>query len=126
MSIPTASAIKARNKLLALFVLLTVLDIVLVAVSKDLWAIGRIIFTVAVMYFVMQGHKWAKWLLVGILSLVIVSLIALIVALHSKLSMFLIVGSLVMIVLAIVTEVYLIRSQDLKRYFASKKQTSVS
>ena len=126
MSIPSASAIKARNKLLTLFIVLTVLDIVLVAVSKDLWAIVRVVFTVAVMYLVMQGYKWAKWLLVGILSLVVVSLIALIVALHSKLSMFLIVGSLVMIILSIVTEVFLIRSQDLKHYFAFKKQASIS
>ena len=126
MSIPSASAIKARNKLLTLFIVLTVLDIVLVAVSKDLWAIARVVFTVAVMYLVMQGYKWAKWLLVGILSLVVVSLTALIVALHSKLSMFLIVGSLVMIILSIVTEVFLICSQDLKHYFAFKKQASIS
>ena len=126
MSIPSASAIKARNRLLILFVLLTILDIVLVIVSQDLWAIARVVFTVAVMYFVIQGYKWAKWLLVGILSLVIVSLIALIVALHSKLSIFLIVGSLVMIVLSMVTEVFLICSRNLKHYFASKKQTSIS
>ena len=126
MSTLSASAIKARNNLLTLFVVLTILDIVLVAVSRDLWAIARVVFTVAVMYLVMQGYKWAKWLLIGILSLVIVSLIALIVALYSKLSTFLIVGSLVMIVFSIVTEVFLIRSQDLKHYFAFKKQTSIS
>lgn len=126
MSTLSASAIKARNNLLTLFVVLTILDIVLVAVSRDLWAIARVVFTVAVMYLVMQGYKWAKWLLIGILSLVIVSLIALIVALYSKLSIFLIVGSLVMIVFSIVTEVFLIRSQDLKHYFAFKKQTSIS
>ena len=125
MSTLDSSVIKARNKLLILFVVLTILDIVLVAVSRDMWAIGRIAFTVAVMYFVMQGYKWAKWLLVGILSLVVVSLIALLVALHFKLSTFLIVGSLIMIVLSILTEVILICDRDLKHYFAFKRRSAV-
>lgn len=126
MSTPSTSAIKARNNLLVLFIVLTVLDIVLVAVSRDMWAIARIVFTVAVMYFVMQGYRWAKWLLVGILSLVVVSLMALVVALHSKLSAFLIVGSLIMILLSIVTGLVLIRDRDLQHYFAFKRRSNVS
>lgn len=125
MSTLSASAIKARNNLLTLFIVLIVLDIILVAVSRDLWAIGRIVFTVAVMYLVVQGYRWAKWLLVGILSLVVVSLIALVVALHSKLSTFLIVGSLVMILLSIVTGFILIRDRNLQHYFAFKRRSDV-
>lgn len=119
------SAKKARNNLLILFVTLTVLDVVLVAVSRDLWAIGRIAFTVAVMYFVLQGYRWAKWVLIGILTLVVVLLIALIVALHSKLSSFLVVGSLLMIILSIITGIFLATSQDLKRYFFIKRQANI-
>ena len=37
------SALNARNKLLALFVLLCILDIALVIVARDRWAIGRIL-----------------------------------------------------------------------------------
>ena len=119
-----SSALKARNTLLAMFFTLTVIDIILVAVSRDLWAIGRIVVTVAVMYCVMQGYKWAKWALVGILSLVVVLLTALVIALYSKLSSFLIIGSLVMIVLSIVTGIFLVSNKNLNRYFLNTRRVS--
>ena len=117
-----ASALKARNSLLVMFCILTVLDIVLVAVSRDLWAIGRIIITVAVMYYVMQGYRWAKWVLIAILSLVVVLLAALVIALHSKLSSLLIVGSLIMMILSIVTGIFLVSNKNLNRYFLNTRK----
>lgn len=122
MSNLDSSAIKARNNLLILFAILTILDLVLVVVSRDLWAIGRISIAIAVMYFVIQGYKWARWVLIGILSLVVVLLLALVTALYSKLSTFLIVGSLILVVIDIYTVTILIRDRDLKRYFALKRQ----
>ena len=121
-----SSVLKARNILLSMFCVLTILDIVLVLVSQDLWAIGRIIITAVVMYYVLQGKKWAKWVLVGILSLVIVLLTALIIALHSQLSTFLVVGSLILITIDAATIVFLISSKELKRYFLTKKRTAVT
>jgi hypothetical protein len=94
------SALKARNILFTMFLVLCTLDITLVMIAKDRWAIGRILLTIIVMYFVMQGHKWAKWLLMGICSLVVVILIAMVIALKSKLSTVIIVGSLIMAVLS--------------------------
>ncbi len=119
------SAIKARNNLLIMFVVLTILDIVLVSVSRDLWAIGRIIVTVAVMYFVMQGYKWAKWVLIAIFSLVVVLLTALIFMLHSKLSTFLVVGSLIMIILTIIAGSFMIFNRDLARYFSEQRKAAI-
>ena len=119
------SAVKARNTLLGMFCVLTVFDSVLVAVSKDMWAIGRILVTIVVMYYVMQGKKWAKWVLIGILSLVIVLLAALIIALHSKLSTFLVVGSLIMIILSLITGSFLIFNRGLSRYFASRRKAAI-
>lgn len=119
------SAKKAKNNLLTMFIVLTILDIILVIVSRDMWAIGRIIVTIAVMYFVLQGHKWAKWVLIGIFSLVVFVLIALIAALYSKLSTFLIVGSLIMIFLCVITGIFMTRSQDLNRYFSYKRQAYI-
>jgi hypothetical protein len=116
------SALQARNQLLALFLLICVLDIVLVTIAQDRWAIGRILLTIVVMYFVMQGRKWAKWLLVGICSLLAVILVAMIVALSSKLSPVLMGGSLIMVVLSVIIPIYLIRSKNLDRYFAYKRQ----
>lgn len=124
MSTLDASAIKARNNLLILFAILTILDLVLVVVSRDLWAIGRILITIAVMYFVIQGHKWARWTLIGILSLVVALLLALVFALYSKLSTFLIVGSLILVVVDICAVTILIRDRNLKRYFALKRQVN--
>ena len=125
MTTSERSALKARNVLLTMFCVLTILDSILVAISRDLWAIGRILATIVVMYYVMQGKKWAKWVLVAIFSLVIVLLTALIVALHSKLSTFLIVGSLILIILTLITGCYLIFSRDLASYFASRRKAAI-
>lgn len=119
------SALKARNLLLTMFCVLIILDSLLVAVSRDMWAIGRILVTIVVMYYVMQGKKWAKWVLIAIFSLVIVLLMALIIALHSKLSTFLIVGSLIMIILSLITGGFIIFNRDLARYFSFKRKAAI-
>lgn len=116
------SALKARNHLLAMFVLLCVIDTTLVAIVQDRWAIGRILLTIIVMYFVIQGKKWAKWFLVGICSLLVVILIAMVLTLGSQLSAVLIVGSLIMAVLSAIVPLYMINNEDLNRYFAYKRQ----
>ena len=119
------SALKARNQLLAMLVTHILLDTILIAIAKDLWAIGRVLFTIVVMYFALQGQKWAKWLLVGIFSFLVVALIVLIVALYSKLSTILIVGSLILTVLSTIVVIYLSFSRDLNRYFSYKRQNFV-
>ena len=116
------SALNARNNLLALFVLLCILDIALVVVARDRWAIGRILLTVVVMYFVIQGRKWAKWLMVSICSLLVVILITMMLALSSKLSTILMIGSLIMVVLSAAITIYLVSNKDLNRYFSYKRQ----
>jgi hypothetical protein len=122
MTSPDHSALKARNQLLILFLLFCTLDIVLVTIVRDWWAIGRILLTIVVMYFVLQGQKWAKWLLIGICSLLAVILVALVFALSSKLSPVVLVGSLVMVVLSVMIPIFLSKSKNLDRYFASKRQ----
>jgi hypothetical protein len=116
------TALKAQNILLAMFLVLCILDVTLVMVARDRWAIGRILLTVIVMYFVLQGHKWAKYLLMGICSLLAVILIAMVFALSSKLSTFLIVGSLLMAVLSTIIPIYMASNKDLNRYFSAKRQ----
>ncbi|MEO0014158.1 MAG: hypothetical protein RLZZ535_2547 [Cyanobacteriota bacterium] len=124
MNHPDQSALKARNKLLAMLLLLCVLDIILVTIARDWWAIGRILPTIVVMYFVIQGQKWAKWLLMSICSLLVVILITMVLALSSKLSTVLIVGSLIMAILSAIIAIYLVSSKDLNRYFVLKRQAS--
>lgn len=119
------SAVKARNILLGMFIAIAILDTILVVVSRDLWAIGRIIVTVGVMYYVLQGKKWAKWVLISIFSLVIILLAALVIALHSKLSGFLIVGSSILIILYAIAGIYLITSRDLRRYFINNRKAAI-
>jgi hypothetical protein len=75
------------------------------------------------MYFVLQGRTWAKWLLVGICSLVVVLLLAMVVALRAELSAVLTIGSLLLAVLSVVIVIYMLKSQDLSRYFAYKRQS---
>jgi urea transporter len=121
---PDQSALKARNRLLAMFLLLCILDGALVIAAQDRWAIGRILLTVVVMYFVIQGRKWAKWLLVGICSLLVVSLITIVFALSSKLPAALIIGSLIMAVLSAAIAVYIVSSKDLNRYFSCRRKAN--
>jgi hypothetical protein len=116
------SALTARNRLLAMFVVLTLLDGLLVILSRDKWAIARILVTIVVMYFVLQGQKWAKWCLVSLYSLVTVLLLAMVVALSSKLSTVLIVGSLILATLSVIVLIYMVSSRDLHRYFSWKRQ----
>lgn len=116
------SALKARNILLAMFLVLCILDVTLVIIARDRWAIGRILLTIVVMYFVLQGRKWAKWLMMGICSLLVVLLVTMVIVLSSKLSTFLIVGSLIMAVLSAVIPIYMASSKDLNRYFSWKRQ----
>jgi hypothetical protein len=118
------SSLKARNMLLAMFLVHIVLDTMLVVIAKDLWAIGRILVTILVMYFVLQGRKWAKWVLVGIFSFLVVALIALVVALYSKLSTILMVGISILAVLSAIIVIYIACSKDLNRYFFHKRQAS--
>lgn len=113
---------QARNILLVLFIGLCVLDIVLVFLARDAWAIGRILLTVVVMYFVLQGRKWAKWVLMGLCSLVVVALLALIAFRGAALSVVLVWGSGLMVVLSVIIPVYMAVSQDLNRYFVWKRQ----
>lgn len=124
MNYPDQSALKARNNLLAMLLLLCILDITLVIIAQDWWAIGRILPTIVVMYFVMQGQKWAKWLLMSICSLLVVILITMVLALSSKLSTVLIVGSSIMAILSAIIAIYLVSSKDLNRYFVFKRQAS--
>jgi peptidoglycan/LPS O-acetylase OafA/YrhL len=119
---PDQSALTARNRLLAMFLLLCVLDVALVIIAQDRWAIGRILLTVIVMYFVIQGRKWAKWLLLCICSLLVVILIGMVLTLSSKLSTTLIFGSLIMAALITVIAIYIVTSKDLNRYFSYKRK----
>lgn len=117
------SALNARNRLLMMFMALCILDIALVWLAQDRWAIARIGLTIIVMYFVMQGRKWAKWTLISLCSLLVMALLAMIVALGAKLSAVLIIGSLIMAVLSTIIPIYLIQSKDLNRYFCYQRQS---
>lgn len=89
------------------------LAVVLVAVDVEDNANG---FTLAL--------KWAKLVLISICSLLVVILITMVLALSSKLSTVLIVGSLIMATLSAIITIYLISSKDLNRYFVFKRQAS--
>ena len=120
-----SAARSARNKLVAMFVVLCILDTVLIVIARDAWAIARIIVLIGLMHFVVQGKKWAKWVLIGMLSLQIAALLALLVALSSELSTVLTIGSLSMVILTVAIVLYLVRSRALNRYFLHQHQSRV-
>ena len=117
-----SATLKARNILIAAFVGLSLLDTVLVILAQDVWAIGRIVITIALMHFTLQGKRWAKWILIGMLSLTAVALLGLLTLLSSELSTVLTIGSIVMIAITLAVVLSLLRSQTLNRYFAHQRQ----
>ena len=117
-----SAALSARSKLIVMFVSLCILDAILIVIARDAWAIPRILVVIALMNLVVQGKKWAKWVLIGMFSLQIAALLALLIALSSELSTVLTIGSLAMIILTFVIMLYLVRSRDLKRYFLHQHQ----
>lgn len=119
---PDQSVLSARNRLLTMFLALCILDTILVIISQDKWAIGRILLTIVVMYFVLQGRQWAKWLLIVICSFLVIILIIMVILLSSKLSIILIIGSLMMVILSSIIPIYMLNSRDLADYFSWKRR----
>ena len=115
-------AIRSRNILVALFVVFCALDIALVILAGDMWAIGRVLLNMVVMGFVLRGRKWAKWLLIVLLGLSAFALGALLLLLGSELSLILVIGSLFLLILSLLIPVYLITNADLKRFLAQQRQ----
>ena len=122
MPLSTTPFTTNRNQLLGMFLALLILDATLIVLTVDLWAVGRILFTALIMFFTLQGYKWAKWLLVGILTLSAVALVGLLLALGSELSMLVTVGSIVMAVFCCAIIGYLAGNSNLQKYFAWKRQ----
>ncbi|MGF1459306.1 MAG: hypothetical protein ACFBSG_09805 [Leptolyngbyaceae cyanobacterium] len=122
MNPPDSDALRARNILLSLFVEFCLLDAILVFLSADIWAIGRLSFIIMVMFFVVRGRRWAKWVLITLLGLLVFALLSLFFLLGSELSLLLIAGSLLLIVLSISIIVFLLNSTALNRYFAIQRR----
>lgn len=120
-----SAASNARNRLVIMFVALCVLDAILIVIARDAWAIARIILIILLMYLVVQGRKWAKWVLIGMFSLQIAALLALLIALSSELSAVLAIGSVSMIILTIAIMFYLFQSRALSRYLSHQQQRRV-
>lgn len=120
-----SAALNARNRLVIMFVALCVLDAILIVIARDAWAIARIILIILLMYLVVQGRKWAKWVLIGMFSLQIAALLALLIALSSELSAVLAIGSVSMIILTIAIMFYLFQSRALSRYLSHQQQRRV-
>lgn len=120
-----SAASNARNRLVIMFVALCVLDAILIVIARDAWAIARIILIILLMYLVVQGRKWAKWVLIGMFSLQIAALLALLIALSSELSAVLAMGSVSMIILTTAIMFYLFQSRALSRYLSHQQQRRV-
>jgi hypothetical protein len=117
-----ASALRARNLLITLFMTFCALDVVLVVLASDMWAIARVLLNIVVMVFVLRGRKWAKWLLIVLLGLSAFALAALLILLGSELSGALVIGSLLLLILSLLIPIYLVTNADLKRYLSQQRQ----
>ena len=114
--------LRARNTLVVLFTVFCALDVVLVILAGDLWAIPRICLNIVVMVLVLRGRKWAKWLLIVLLGLSAFALVALLLFLGSELSTVLVVGSGLMVILSLLIPFYLVMNAPVNSYFAQQRQ----
>jgi hypothetical protein len=124
MAQPDRAALKARNRLIAMFLLFCIIDTTLIIIVQDRWAIGRILLTIVVMYFILQGQNWAKLFLMSILGFLAIVLLAMVIALRTKIAAGSITGGLIMAMIILCTAIplYTLISTDLNRYFFYKRQ----
>lgn len=118
-----AASLQARNILIALFVAVCILDGVLIVLARDIWAIARLLFTLALMVLTLRGQRWAKWLLILICGLSVFALVTLTLILRDQLSPLLIGGSLILAMLYSMAAMHLGTNSALKRYLAWKRQS---
>jgi len=113
------SAENAKNILLSMLVSLLVLDIVTIIFSQNFTGIGRILLTVALIWFTLEGYQWAKW--VSIVCFFLGSGLGIIVGLafisKSKMGIVLILMGIYLAVPAL----YLLLSRNLETYFQYKR-----
>lgn len=116
------AALRARTILVGLFTVFCALDVVLVILAGDMWAIPRICLNIALMVLVLRGRKWAKWLLIVLFGLSAFALVGLLLVLGSELSAILVVGSWLLVALSLLIPIYLVTNTSLNHYFAQQRQ----
>ncbi len=58
---------KSKTLLLGAFSVFLLSDVALTMLTKDfLPGLVRLVLTIALMYFVASGYRWAKWLIIGL------------------------------------------------------------
>ena len=113
------SAKKAKNILLTMLLSWVILDITTIIATQKATGIGRVLLTVALIWFTIEGYKWAKW--VTIICFLLGSGFGIITGLAfiSKSKM-----GIVLIVLGIylaIPVLYLLLSRNLEKYFQYKR-----
>ena len=118
-------AIKARNLLLIMFAFVLSLDALTIFLDQKTIGISRFIITAILMWFVIQGSKWAKS--ATIILFIFAVLLALILGLFFMSKSF-IVGLIVIFYGAILSIIpaFLIRSKNLEIYFSTKRDQKAS
>jgi hypothetical protein len=113
------TALKARNKLIWIFASFLSFDLLTILINGEYRGLIRLILTVLLLYLVLQGQKWAKWLVVIFAGLGIpVSLLATI----GSEKMIDMLSSIILFFFDTTLVVYLTRSEPLNRYFNYKRR----
>jgi DNA-directed RNA polymerase subunit RPC12/RpoP len=112
--------LKARKTLLGLFAAWIVLDVVLAAIGGTVLDGIRIIMTPLLMYFVVQGKRWARIITIGLFGLGALGCVAFGIWNFQNMR----TPAYIMIgfgVLMSVIPLYMLLSKDLQRYFTWKQ-----
>lgn len=113
---------RARNILLSMFALIFLLSILMAILNFNLGGIVRLALTLGLMWCVLLGYVWAKWILV--VFLVLASILIFVVSL-GYFEQNLIAGLLTLSIggLYVTVSTYLVRSEELEEYFKTLRNS---
>lgn len=120
-----AGALKAKKTLLGLFASWIVLDMLLVAFAGTVSDVARVILTLLLMYFVVQGKRWARTTTIGLFGLCVVGCVAFGVWKFQEMRTVALIAIAFSALISVIP-LYLLLSRDLHRYFAWKQNSGTT
>jgi len=112
---PDAAALRAKKILFGLFVGWMVIDAFLVALSAEIPRVGRLLLTLLLMYYVLQGRLWARNLMIGLFGLGVIWCVGFGIWNFQEMPTVAIVMFAFAALISVIPT-YLILSKDLRRY----------
>jgi len=113
---------RSRKILLSLFLLFLILDVIVIFISKEYFSgVIRLGLTIVLMYYVISGYVWAKWVLV--VCCILAFLICLVFGIYFiPVNVYIGFGILFFGFLILLFVMYLVKNKNVNQYFMAARQ----